>query len=147
MGTSLGYAMVASPNHVWAMGHPGKTDALLISAAGPMITILIGVIGFLLVQRRASLFGFALLYMAFFSRFLAGAVSFFNANDEARISAQLGLGSWTLPLVVAGVLFVLTWLASRRLKLSFRDQLLCYVVASVAVSIVVGVDQLFFSKP
>ena len=146
MGTALGYEMLASPNHVWTEGNPSVAHQMLISAAGPGITFVQGIIGFLLVRSRASLLGFALLYMAFFSRLLAAAVSVLNPNDEARISTQLGLGIWTLPVVVVASLLLLTYLASRHLKLSLRDQFFCYVVASVTVTIVVGVDHFFVGK-
>lgn len=147
MGVALGHDMLASPNHVWAKCEVSATHQMLISAAGPGITIILGIFGFLLVRYRASLAGFAILYMAFFSRLLAGAVSILNPNDEARISVQLGLGFWTVPIIVVLGLFVLTWLASARLKLTFRDQFFCYVIASVAVTLVVAVDQLFFVAP
>lgn len=146
-GVVLGYEMLASPNHVWAAGAIHPADATLISAAGPLMTIIQGLIGHVLVRRRGSLLGFAMLYMAFFTRLLAAAVSIFNPNDEARISTSLGIGAWTIPAVVVTSLFVLTYLASRRLKLSIRDQLLCYVAASLAVSLVVGVDYAFFDRP
>lgn len=145
-GVALGHDMQASPNHVRPLGAVSAVDAALISAAGPLVTILQGVLGYLLVRSAASLFGFALLYMAFFTRLLAAAVSLFNPNDEARISAYLGLGQWTLPALVVIALLVLTFAASRRLRLSFRDQFLCYVVASLAVSLVVGVDHVFFAR-
>ncbi len=146
MGVSLGHQMMASPNHVWATDTLNATHEMLISAAGPAITIVIGLVGFMLVRQQASLLGFGMLYMAFFSRLLAGAVSYFNPNDEARISTALGLGLWSLPLAVIGTLFVLTYVASRRLKLTIRDQFFCYVTASVVISLVVGIDHFFFSK-
>lgn len=146
VGVFLGYEMLASPNHVWPIGVVHPADATLISIAGPLITIIQGVLGYSLVRGRGSLFGFALLYMAFFTRFLAAAVSIFNPNDEARISSYLGYGQWTIPAAVVTAIFVLTYLASRRLKLSFRDQFLCYVAASLAVSLVVGIDYFFFGK-
>ena len=145
-GVALGYEMLASPNHVWPTGDVHHADAALISAAGPLVTISQGVLGYFLVRSHRSLFGFALLYMAFFTRLLAAAVSILNPNDEARISSYLGYGQWTVPAVVVTALFVLTHLASRRLNLSFRDQFLCYVAASFAVSLVVGIDHFFFGK-
>jgi hypothetical protein len=143
-GVVLGYEMLASPNHVWPIGDIDPADATLISTAGPLITIIQGVLGYFLVRRRDSLFGFALIYTAFFTRLLAAVVSISNPNDEARISSYLGYGQWTIPTVVVIALLVLTYLASRRLKLSFRDQFLCYAAASLAVSLVVGIDYVFF---
>ncbi len=146
MGISLGYEMLGSLNHVWSKSPTSPTDELLISAAGPATDIAQAIVGFWLVRRRQSLFGFAMLYMAFFGRFLAAAVSVLNPNDEARISAQLGLGTWTLPIIVVLALFALTYLASRRLRLSLREQFYCYVVASLAETLVVVVDQVYVSK-
>ncbi len=145
-GVPLGYEMLASPNNVRPQGTVEHVDLTLILAAGPAITIMQGLIGFTLVRSRRLLFGFALLYMAFFMRLLAAVVSIFNANDEARVSSDLGLGLWTIPTLVVAALFMLTYLASRRLKLSFRDQFLCYVVASLVVSLVVGIDHFYFGK-
>jgi hypothetical protein len=139
-GVALGYEMVASPNHVRSIGEMSATHELFVSAAGPVITIGQAIVGFALLGGRRAQLGFALIYMAFFMRLMAAAVSVFNPNDEARISEQLGLGTWTLPAIVVIFLFVLVFFASRRLGLRFRDQLLCYVIASIVVSLVVGID-------
>ncbi|MGA7296583.1 MAG: hypothetical protein WBW92_03600 [Rhodanobacteraceae bacterium] len=146
VGESLGHTMQASLNHVWPLDPVSRSHQLLISAAGPALTLILGIAGFVLVRMRDSLTGFALLYMAFFSRLLAAAVSIFNPNDEARISVQLGLGFWTMPAIVVLVLFALTVLASARLKLSLRDQLYCYATASVAVTAVVVADRLLLAS-
>jgi hypothetical protein len=145
-GIALGYDMVASPNHVWPRGPMSAVDQGLVSAAGPLITIAQGVAGFWLVRRRRSMVGFALLYMAFFMRLLANALNLFNPNDEASVSRLLGLGTWTLPLVVVVGLFILLLIASRELKLRFRDQLFCFLVASAATTLIIGVDTTFWRK-
>jgi hypothetical protein len=53
----------------------------------------------------------------------------------------LGLGKWTLPVLVAAGLILLTAKASKHLQLSWKDQVLCYLVASFAVSVIVGLDR------
>ncbi len=121
-------------------------DQTMVSAAGPLVTIAQGIFGFWLFKRHRAQFGFALLYMAFFMRILAAGMSFFNPNDEARISQLLGLGTWTLPLVVVIGLFGLLVSASRDLKLRFRDQFFCYLTASIVVSLIVGVDMALWGK-
>ena len=79
-------------------------------------------------------------------RLLATAVSVFNVNDEAEISQLVGLGTWSVPVVVvAGLLVAVIW-ASRTLRLKFRDHLFCYLVSSAAVSLVVGADAIFWPK-
>jgi len=143
-GVALGHDMIASPNHVWPRDPMSVRYQGLVSAAGPLVTIAQGIAGFWLVNRGRSLLGFALLYMAFFMRLLATAMSLFNPNDEARVSQLLGVGTWTLPLIVVVGLFILVVAASRKLELTVRDQFFCYLVASVVVSLIVGVDMLFW---
>lgn len=50
---------------------------------------------------------------------------------------------WPLPVAGGSGLFVLVYFASRKLNLSTRDQMYCYLIASVVVSMVVGVDAVF----
>lgn len=144
-GVALGHDMVATPNHVWSRAPMSTWDQALVSAAGPLVTVVQGVVGFWLVGSRRSLFGFALLYMAFFMRLLAAGISLFNPNDEARISQLLGLGAWTLPVAVVVGLLVLLVSASRRLQLGVRDQFFCYLTASIVVSLIVGADMMLWS--
>lgn len=145
-GIALGHDMVATPNHVWSKNPMGEWDQMLVSATGPLVTITQGIIGFWFVKKWQSHFGFALLYMAFFMRLLATGMSFFNPNDEARVSQLLGLGTWTLPLIVVIGLFVLVVSASRELRLRLRDQVFCYLVASIAVSLIVGLDMALWGQ-
>ena len=139
-GIAIGHDMVATLNHVWSRNPMSALDQSMVSSAGPVITIAQGIAGFWLAKHHRSQFGFALLYMAFFMRLLAEGMSFFNPNDEARVSQLLGLGIWTLPVIVVTGLFGLLVSASRNLKLRFRDQLFCYLVASVVVTLIVGAD-------
>ena len=145
-GVSLGYPMIVTPNRVFSETPMTAMHALAVSAAGPIATYVQAIVGYHAIRTRESLAGFALVYMAFFMRLVAMAVSVFNPNDEARISRDLGLGLWTLPAIVVSMLFILVFASSRRLKLTLRDQLLCYTVASIVVTAFVGADQVFFRK-
>jgi len=144
-GIALGYDMVITPNRVYSKTSTEFVDKQIISFAGPFITYVQAIIGYLLVVKKQSSLGYALLYMAFFMRLFAACMSVFNPNDEARISQALGMGLWTLPVIVVGALFVLMYLASRRLTLTGRDHLFCYLVASLVVTLVVGIDAFFFA--
>jgi hypothetical protein len=146
VGVLLGHDMVATLNTVTPVGPVSDADLLLIAAAGPLVTIGQAVVGLVLVQRSRSPLGFAMVYMAFFMRLIAAGVSVFNPNDEARISQLVGLGTWTVPAVVVTGLFALFVTASRTLRLKLRDQLLCYVLASVVVTLIVGIDMAVWPK-
>ncbi len=109
--------------------------------AGPLITIIQASIAFVLVMRNKSQLAFAFLYFAAFMRIVAGFISLFMPNVEARLSAWLGIGMWTLPLLVGGALVMMVWKASKHLQLNWKDQLLCYGVTSVVTALIVGIDR------
>lgn len=143
-GVLLGYEMVITPNRAYATSSTSFVHAQIISFAGPLVTYFQALLGYMLITRRQAVLGFALLYMAFYMRFVAALISLIKPNDEARISQALGMGTWTLSIVVVFALFTLVFFASRDLKLSARDQIFCYLTASVVVAIVVGADTAFF---
>ena len=145
-GTLLGYPMRITPNQVAPLTAMLPAHQTVMSAAGPIATYIQAAVGYALVRKRASLIGFAMVYMAFFMRLLAMGVSFFNPNDEARISQDLGLGLWALPALAVGILFILVYSSSRRLRITAREQLICYAVASIVVTGFVGADFLWFGK-
>ena len=144
-GIMLGYDMVITPNRVYSKSSTSFVHKQIISFAGPLITYLQALIGYFLLKNRRWLVGFAMLYMAFFMRLFAAGISAFNPNDEARISQDLGMGTWTLPIIAVALLFGLLYFASRRLKLTVRDQFFCYLVAAIVVTFVVAVDSFFFA--
>jgi hypothetical protein len=145
-GTLLGYPMRITPNQVAPLTAMLPVHHTVMSAAGPIATYIQAAVGYALVSKRASLVGFAMVYMAFFMRLVAMGVSLFNPNDEARISQDLGLGLWTLPALAVGILFILVYSSSRRLSITAREQLTCYVIASIVVTVFVGADFLWFGK-
>lgn len=91
-GVALGYDMEARLNAVRATTSVLPFHKVLIDAAGPITTILQGLVAFAVVMRCRSNTGFAFVYMATFMRILATAISVVNPNDEARLSLYFGLG-------------------------------------------------------
>lgn len=141
-GAALGFDMRFGLNAVSYLSPTQPWQRALADIAGPAITIAQGVLAYILVMRHASLKIYAFLYAAFFMRLVAGLVSVMHPNDEAQVSMFLGLGKWTLPVLVAVGLLVLVFTASRRLQLNWKDQLASYAVASIAVSAIVGLDRI-----
>lgn len=138
----LGHEAYFGLNSAGARGAVGTVDQMIISAAGPAVTVVQALVALWLAQARESAAAWAVLFWAAFMRFMATVISLFNPNDEARISEWLGWGMWTLPLIVTGGLFVLLAVGSRRLNVSWKTLALSWVVASVAVSAVVGLDMI-----
>ena len=142
MGAALGLEMQFGLNAVRYLSPTLPWERALADAAGPVVTIVQGIVAYVMVTRSGSLKAFAFLYAAAFMRLVAGLVSIMHPNDEARLSLYLGLGKWTLPVLVAAGLVVLAVKGGKRLGWTWKDQLACYLVASLAVSAIVGLDRL-----
>lgn len=140
-GAWFGFEMKATLNAVQVLSPAEPWQRGVMDAAGPLVTILQGLIGTWLVLKRKSQLGFAMVYTAAFMRAVAGLISFFMPNDEARLSVLLGMPMWVLPAVVTALLIALVVKCSRALQLTWKDQLLCYVAASVASAAIVGFDR------
>jgi len=136
----LGHDAFYGLNSAGARGAVSAVDHAIISAAGPAVTVIQALIALALVQARGSAAAWIFLFWAAFMRFMATVISLFNPNDEARISDWLGWGPWTLPVLVTAGLFLLLAAGVRRLNVSWKTLALTWVVASVAVSAVVGLD-------
>jgi len=139
-GTALGHVMSFSINGVSPAAATSVRDHILIAAAGPLVTLLQGIVAFMLVRTRDSVAAYGVLFFALMMRATAMGVSLFHLNDEARISDLLGLGPWTLPSLMVGVLLILTVIASRRLRLGWKTNLGAYLVATVATTAIVMGD-------
>ncbi|MGJ9419307.1 hypothetical protein ACHAC9_16330 [Massilia sp. CMS3.1] len=141
MGAALGMEMRFGLNAVTYLSPTEPWQRALADGAGPLVTIVQAIIAWVIVRRGASLKAFAFLYAAAFMRLVAGLVSVMHPNDEARLSIYLGLGKWTLPVLVAAGLIFLAMEGAKRLGLTWKDHALCYLVASLAVTAIVGLDR------
>ena len=72
---------------------------------------------------------------------LAGFMNLFNLNDEGRISRFLGLGDFTLSIVVSIFLGVLVLKVSRKYKPGWKYQVYTLVLIMIFSSILILGDQ------
>ena len=139
MGETLGYDMWMKVNSVGNVKgvYSVEWHAQLVRAAGPLMTVLQGFVAFILVGKLKSKNAFAFLFAAFMVRFLAMWVSLKNPNDEAAVSEWLGLGPWTLHIIVVVLLLFLTLRGGKVLKLGWRSYGFAYLVVSIAITAIV----------
>jgi hypothetical protein len=138
----LGYEPWFSLNSAGTRSVVTPTDAAIISAAGPAVTVVQALIALALVQARGSAAAWVFLFWAAFMRLMATVISLVHPNDEARVSDWLGWGPWTLPAIVTAALFLLLAAGVQRLNVSWKTLALTWVAASVAVAAVVGLDMI-----
>jgi hypothetical protein len=144
MGQLFGFEQEFRLNGVSILSPATSAQRALTDFAGPAVTLLQGFIAFSLVRRRASIPAFAFLYQAAFMRVVASLISLFYLNDEARLSLFLGLPACVIPVLVSGALIWLACLGSKRLGTTWKDQALCYLVASLSAAAIVGLDMALF---
>jgi len=118
-------------------GYSAEWHGQLVGAAGPLMTVLQGLVSFILVRKYKTAPVFAFLFAAFMMRFTAMLISLKSPNDEAGVSEWLGLGPWTLHIMVVALLLFLTLRGGKVLKLSWRAYGFAYLVVSIAITAIV----------
>ena len=139
MGEALGYDMWMKINSVGVVkgSYSVEWHGQLIGAAGPLMTVMQGLVAFILVRKHKAVNAFAFLFAAFMMRFAAMLVSIKNPNDEAGVSEWLGLGPWTLHIIVVALLLFLTLRGGKILKLGWRSYGFAYLVVCIAIIAIV----------
>jgi hypothetical protein len=142
----LGYESIMRINGVSPVDGQDQTDwhKILISASGPIITVLQGLIVYIALKvRNWNKYLYTLLFTAFYMRLLAGLMNFINPNDEGRISSFFEIGTFTLPLLITGLLFFMVYKISRTYNLTWKFQLWTTIITMLASSILILSDQFF----
>jgi hypothetical protein len=99
--------------------------AAAVDMAGPAFTVLSALIFFALIVRRRIKILYPFLLMCFAQRFLASIFGVFAMhNDEARLSLWINLPPHILPLIVCAFLFVLTFIASKKLMIGIKENII-----------------------
>jgi hypothetical protein len=143
MGYLLGYEMVMTLNTAYPIDgkYENELHRLLISAAGPLITLFEAIIIFFYMKKQNLIQLYPFLFFCFFMRFLAMMISFLNLNDEARISESLGLTPFTIPLLMTGFLFYLVFKISKQYQINRSFTLKLLVTVSIFSISIIIIDQ------
>lgn len=142
-GEALGYSMKMTLNSASLMEgqYRNKSDEQIVSAAGPLFTILQAIVVYFILRRTKNIHLYPFLFAPLYMRILAGALNFINLNDEGRISKYLGLGTFTLSILVCSFLFFLVFKISRQNNYIAKFQIINVVLTMVFSSVLVLADQ------
>jgi hypothetical protein len=147
VGTILGNQMSMSLNGTWPTsgGYHQEWHAPAVGIGGPAFSILMALVALIVIEKRRTVFAFPFLFFPLFSRLFSLILGNFAAQDEAGISASLGLGKYTVAIIVCSVLLALVWKGSLRLKLGVIA-LNAWIFGSVVCKLmVIGTHKLFLS--
>lgn len=143
-GELLGYETIMRLNGTSAIEpqNPSAWHKIIISASGPVVTLLQGSAVFIyLISRKWNKYLYPFLFIAFYMRALAGLMNFINLNDEGRISAFLKIGTFTLPIIISGLLFLMVYAVSEKHNLNRQFHLNTTIMVMVWSSILILSDQ------
>ncbi|WP_421764381.1 hypothetical protein [Ekhidna sp.] len=145
VGEILGYDMKMTLNTAGIIdGSYGYTwERLLVSAAGPFVTIVQAVAFWILIMKRPNQYLFPFIFTPLYFRALASFMNIINLNDEGRISHAMGIGTYTLPIIVTLFLFVLVYSVAKKLYL--RKSFIAWNTLLVMIfsSVIILSDQMF----
>lgn len=86
----------------------------LISAVGPLVTLLQALIFYILIKSRSRKIFYPFLFSAFYLELLSGIMNLRHPNDLGRISESFGIGLLTIPVAFILVHFFLVYITSTR---------------------------------
>ncbi|MEM6802235.1 MAG: hypothetical protein AAF696_12575 [Bacteroidota bacterium] len=142
----MGYESIMRLNSV-SQVEGVKTEGwhkISITAAGVIWTIIQGFIFFIILNRGGwNKYLYLFLFTAFFMRLAAGIMNLVSLNDEGRISEFLGIGAFTLPIIVSGLLFFMVYKISRKYSLKAKFQAWTFLIITLASSALILIDQFF----
>lgn len=124
--------------------NPTELQKAIISISAPIVTILQALLVFIILKTRSwNKYLYPFIFTAFYMRFLAGLMNFINVNDEGRVSQYLGIGTFTLSIIVSGLLFYMIYKISKKYSLNWKFQLGTYLIVMVVSSILILSDNFF----
>ncbi len=145
IGEILGNKMVYSLNYVWPKtGHYiDANNDLYTSIGGPAFTILLSTFFLLIIEKYKTIYAYPFVFFQMFMRFFSLVFGGFSKQDEARISAILVIGTFTVAIIVFIILFLIVLRASYKLKINLKNNCYFIVMSTFSDLIVIGSYSMF----
>jgi len=144
-GTLLGYRMAMTLNASFPLEQHFSSDQdyQIVSAAGPLFTLVEALVIFVMMRRKRIPLLYPFLFTCFYMRLLAAILSFFNPNDEARISRSLGLSTFTLPIISVALFSFLVYKISQLYAFNKKFNIITLILIIFFSSVIILSDQFF----
>lgn len=145
VGEYSGYEMGMTLNKAYPLSGEFSKDLHyhIISAAGPIFNLVTALLVFILMMQRKRILLYPFLFTSFYMRFFATIISFHHPNDEARISAAIGIGTFTLPFIISSILFLLIFKISKKYCLNLKFNLANLALTILFSSVIILTDLYF----
>jgi hypothetical protein len=145
VGEALGNNMAYSLNNVTPQSgqYISASHEVLVSSGGPAFTILFSLIFLLIIEKYHTIYAYSVVFFQLFGRFFSLVFGGFAQQDEARISALLGIGTFTIAIIVLLVLFLIVLRASVLLKINLQRNSYIFTMSTLSELLVIGTYKLF----
>jgi len=110
---------------------------------GVCFTIFLTLIFWGVIEKYKVIYVYPFVLLNFIHRLFPQIIKF-EYQDEAKISTLLGIGKYTIAIIVLISLLLITWRSSRVLKINYKDNLLFAFVSIICLLLVVVTDELLF---
>jgi hypothetical protein len=132
--------MVYSLNNVWPQsGHfIDASHEVYSSIGGPAFTILLSLLFLLIIEKYKTMYAYPFVFFQMFIRFFSLVFGGFEQQDEARISAILGLGTYTIAIIVLLILFLIVLRASYLLRINLKKNSYIFTMSTLCDLLVIG---------
>ncbi len=144
-GEILGYDMVMTIN----TGYPAigfyyyQWHYTLISAVGPILTLLQAYIVYLVISKYSNTNLYPLLFVCFFLELLSGLLNLRNLNDLGRISKDFNLPILSLPAIFFTLQAIMVYKTSKREHLNLKYNLISLFWVALFFGILIGINKTF----
>jgi hypothetical protein len=144
VGEILGNDMAYSLNYVWPKNgqYIAASHDLYVSIGGPAFTILQSMFALLIIEKHRSLYTYPFAFFPMFNRFFSLLFGGFSKQDEARISATLGVGTYTVAIIVLLVLVLIVMRCSSKLRIGFKNNSYIVTLSTLCQLLVIGTYEL-----
>lgn len=145
IGEVLGNEMVYSLNNASPKSdsYINASDNLYVSIGGPLFTILLSVLFLVIIEKFNTIYAYPFVFFQMFTRFFSLFLGVFSNQDEARISAILGIGTYTIAIVVLLILLLPVLRASYKLKINFKYNGYFFTMSTLSQLLVIATYKIF----
>jgi hypothetical protein len=120
-----------------------QSHALCVSIAGPGFSVLQAIIALVVIERFGTLYAYPFAFFPMFNRFFSDLFGTFSKQDEGRIAALLGTGTYLVAIVVLVVLLLIVIRCSYRLHIGAKTNGYVVTVSTVCQLLVIGTYEFF----
>jgi len=140
VGEFLGNNMIYSLYYVWPKeGHYlDESHNLYVSIGGPAFTIFLAVVSLLILEKYSTIYVYPVLFFQFVLLFFSRVFGGFNQQDEASISAVMGIGTYTAGIFVLLILLLIVIRASYKLKVDIKQNGYFFTVGILSQLLVIA---------